>query len=56
MDSLILGGPTTEPSHFNLEERRNAASAHLNYQVPAGSNIAVFYSEVTAIEGPTSTF
>ena len=56
IDSLILEGPATENAHFNLEERRNAASVHLNYRVPEGTNVAAFYSEVTALEDPTSTF
>lgn len=56
LEALTLDGPGIADAHFNLEERRNAASVHLNYPVPAGTNIAAFYSEVTAVEDPTSTF
>jgi hypothetical protein len=56
LDAILLGGPATTNAHFNLRERRNAASVHLNYPVPNGTNIAAFYSEVTALEDPTSTF
>ena len=43
-------------AHFNLKERRNAASVHLIYPVPADTNVAAFYCEVTAVEDPTATF
>jgi hypothetical protein len=56
IDALLLDGPAVVECHFNREERRNAASVHLNYPVPAGTQIAAFYSEVTAVEDPTSTF
>ncbi len=54
--ALLLEGPATENAHFNLKERRNAASVHLNYPVPENTDIEAFYCEVTAIEGPTTTF
>lgn len=56
LDSLRLDGPAMEGAHFNLEERRNAASVHLMYPVPPGTNITAFYCEVTAVEDPTTTF
>jgi hypothetical protein len=56
LDALLLDGPATEGAHFNLKERRNAASVHLAYRTPAGTNIAAFYCEVTAVEEPTATF
>jgi hypothetical protein len=56
LDALLLEGPTVDGAHFNLKERRNAASVHLAYPVPAGTNIAAFYCEVTAVEDPTATF
>lgn len=56
LDALLLDGPAIEGAHFNLKERRNAASVHLMYPVAAQTNIAAFYSEVTAVEDPTSTF
>jgi hypothetical protein len=39
-----------------LKERRNAASVHLAYPVPQGTNVAAFYCEVTALEDPTASF
>lgn len=56
LEALVLAGPAIEGAHFNLKERRNAASVHLMYPVPAGTNIAAFYCEVTAVEDPTATF
>lgn len=56
LTGLQLDGTAMEGAHFNLEERRNAASVHLSYPVPAGTHIAAFYSEVTAVEDPTATF
>lgn len=56
LEALVLDGPPTDAAHFNLKERRNAASVHLAYPTPAGTNVAGFYSEVTAVEDPTSTF
>jgi hypothetical protein len=56
LESLTLDGPAVEGAHFNLKERRNAASVHLSYPVPQGTNVAAFYCEVTAVEDPTATF
>jgi hypothetical protein len=56
LDALLLDGPALEGAHFNLKERRNAASVHLAYPVAQGTNIAAFYCEVTAVEDPTTTF
>lgn len=56
IEALILAGALATQAHFNLEERRNAASVHLNYPVPAGTEVAAFYSEVTAVEDPSATF
>jgi hypothetical protein len=56
LEALLLDGPAVEGAHFNLQERRNAASVHLMYPVPADTNIAAFYCEVTAVEDPTATF
>ncbi len=56
IEALIIDGPATADVHFNLKERRNAASVHLAYPVPAGIEVAVFYCEVTAVEDPTTTF
>ena len=56
IDALILDGPAIEGVHFNLKERRNAASVHLMYPVADGTDVEAFYCEVTAVEDPTTTF
>ena len=56
LDALLLDGPALAEAHFNLKERRNAASVHLAYPVPAGTKVAALYAEVTAVEDPTTTF
>jgi len=55
LEALVLEGPAIEGAHFNLKERRNAASVHLSYKAPTNA-IAAFYCEVTAIEEPVTTF
>ena len=54
--ALLLDGAAIEKAHFNLKERRNAASVHLMYPVPDGADVEAFYCEVTAVEDPTTTF
>jgi hypothetical protein len=56
VEALLLDGEPLAGAHFNLKERRNAASVHLAYPVGKGTNVAAFYCEVTAVEDPTSTF
>ena len=56
LSALILNGVTTNNAHFNLKPRRNAASVHLNYPVPRGTNVAAFYCEVTGVEEPVATY
>jgi len=56
LETLRLTGPALAEAHFNLKERRNAASVHLRYPVPDNTEVAAFYSEVTAVEDPTATF
>ncbi|MFO1064918.1 MAG: DUF3472 domain-containing protein [Pirellulales bacterium] len=56
IDALLIDGVAAVGAHFNLKERRNAASVHLSYPVPDKSDVAAFYTEVTGIEDPTSTF
>ncbi len=56
IEALRLDGAAIVDAHFNLKERRNAASVHLMYPVPEGKNIEAFYCEVTAIEDPIATF
>lgn len=55
LEALVLDGPAVEGAHFNLKERRNAASVHLSYKAPTNA-IAAFYCEVTAVEEPVTTF
>jgi len=54
--SLLLDGPAVKDAHFNLKERRNAASVHLSYENPKGVNVEAFYCEATAVEDPLSTY
>ena len=54
--ALLLDGAAMDKAHFNLKERRNAASVHLMYPVPDGADVEAFYCEVTAVEDPTTTF
>jgi hypothetical protein len=56
LETLVLSGPVMRDAHFNMKERRNAASVHLMYPVPKETEIEAFYCEVTAIEDPTTTF
>ncbi len=53
---LHLDGPATKEVHFNLKERRNAASVHLNYVVDREAKIDAFYTEVQGVEDPVGTF
>jgi hypothetical protein len=52
LNALILDGPAARGAQFNLKARRNAASVHLNYPVPAGTNVQIFCCELTSIEDP----
>jgi hypothetical protein len=52
----LLSGNAFPGAHFNLVPRRNAASVHLSYPVPPETQVAAFYSEVTALEDPVWTF
>ena len=56
LDALILDGPATRDAHFNLKERRNAASVHLVYPVPRETNVQAFYCEMTGVEDPLWTY
>jgi hypothetical protein len=50
--ALRLDGPAITGAHFNLNERRNAASVHLAYPTHGFTNIDAFYCEVTGVETP----
>ncbi|AOS43125.1 hypothetical protein Verru16b_00166 [Lacunisphaera limnophila] len=56
LDALHLDGPATAGAHFNIKERRNAASVHLSYPVSPGAEVTAFYGEVTGLEDPLWTF
>lgn len=52
LEALVLDGSAAEGAFFNLKRRRNAASVHLSYPVPPGTNVEAFYCEVTAEDAP----
>jgi hypothetical protein len=54
--TLVLDGPALAGAHFNLVERRNAASVHLAYPTRGFTNIDAFYCEVTGVETPLWTY
>jgi hypothetical protein len=56
LEALVLEGPAAAGAHFNLEERRNAASVHLFYPMGGASNVDGFYCEVTGVETPVWTY
>lgn len=56
LEALELFGPAAEGAHFNLKERRNAASVHLGWPTEKGEKIAVFYNEITAKAEPIYTY
>jgi hypothetical protein len=56
VEALILGGPAVEEAHFNLKERRNAASVHLGYPVPVGAKVIAFTNEVTVKTDPVWSY
>lgn len=56
LSALLLDGPATNGAHFNLQPRRNAASVHLAYPIPKGTNVAAFYCEMTGLEDPVATY
>jgi hypothetical protein len=56
LETLVLDGPAATGAHFNLKERRNAASVHLRYPVAGATNVDAFYCEVTGVENPLWTY
>ena len=56
VDALLISGGAEAGTHFNLQERRNAASVHLAYPTPTNISISGFHTEVTAVEDPVATF
>ncbi len=53
---IVAGWPGTKDVHFNMKERRNAASVHLVYPVDKQVEVEAFSCEVTAIEDPVTTY
>lgn len=56
LEALVLEGGPVASAHFNLKERRNAASVHMNYPLPPDEKIQWFYNEVTGVADPVCTF
>lgn len=56
LNALILDGAAVKDAHFNLKERRNAASVHLTYPVSRETNVQAFYCEMTGVEDPVWTY
>ena len=56
LKALWLDGPAAAGAHFNLKERRNAASVHLSYPVPGVTNVDAFYCEMTGLQTPLWTY
>jgi hypothetical protein len=56
VQDLILSGPATKDAFFNLKPRRNAASVHLNYPLPKGTEAQWFYNELTPELDPPATY
>jgi hypothetical protein len=56
IQSLVLDGPAAAGAHFNLKERRNAASVHLAYPIGGATNVDEFYCEVTGVVTPLWTY
>jgi len=54
--TLILEGPAIEGAHFNMKPRRNAASVHLMYPIPADVKVEALYVEMTGLEEPLWTY
>ncbi len=52
ISDLSLEGTPAETAHFNLKERRNAASVHLVYPLDASAKVVAFYNEITVKADP----
>jgi hypothetical protein len=56
VQAIGLSGTALTNSHFNLKERRNAASVHLKYPSSTDDKIDAFYTEVKAETDPIYTY
>ena len=54
--ALLLDGTAIDRAHFNLDARRNAASVHLRYPTDSNTLVTGFYTEVTAVDDPVTTY
>lgn len=54
--NLTLQGSAVADCHYNLKPRKNAASVHLRYPVPADSQVETFYCEMTGLDDPLWTY
>jgi len=54
--SLTLSGSASAGAKFNLKRRLNAASVHLGYPLPEGTEVEWMYNEVKAVTDPIHTF
>ena len=55
-DALLLSGPAAKNAHFNLKERKNAASVHLSYALDKEIKAEWFYNEVTVRTEPLHSY
>lgn len=55
-EALLLSGPAAKDAHFNLKERKNAASVHLSYALDKDIKAEWFYNEVTVRTEPLHSY
>jgi Domain of unknown function (DUF3472)/Domain of unknown function (DUF5077) len=55
-EALLLSGPASREAHFNLKERKNAASVHLSYPLDKETKAEWFYNEVTVRTEPLHSY
>ena len=56
VEALLLSGPACKDAHFNLKERKNAASVHLMYPLEKETKAEWFYNEVTVRTTPLYSY
>lgn len=54
--ALLLSGPAAKDAHFNLKERKNAASVHLSYPLDKEVKAEWFYNEVVVRTEPLHSY
>ncbi|WP_309721374.1 DUF3472 domain-containing protein [Armatimonas sp.] len=55
-EALLLSGPASKDAHFNLKERKNAASVHLSYALEKTTRAEWFYNEITVRTTPLYSY